>query len=137
MRAEHTPRFSDLLRRARSAAGLTQEDLAEAAGVSARAISNLERGINRVPHKYTRELLADALALTEEERAQWASACQIRTRRPADSAASASRMDPENLTRSPPIPGTRLFGRESDTERVVERLRSPGVRLVTISGTGG
>lgn len=38
--------FADLLRRLRAAARLTQEELAEAAGISPRSVSDLERGIN-------------------------------------------------------------------------------------------
>src|SRR2546430_2465714 len=43
--------FAGLLRQLRAEAGLTQEELAEAAGVSPRAVSNLERSINRTAHK--------------------------------------------------------------------------------------
>ena len=39
--------FAELLKRLRTDAGLTQEDLAARAGVSPRAISDLERGINK------------------------------------------------------------------------------------------
>ena len=45
--------FAGLLRRLRAGARLTQEELAAAAGVSARSVSNLERGINRTAHKDT------------------------------------------------------------------------------------
>jgi tetratricopeptide (TPR) repeat protein/transcriptional regulator with XRE-family HTH domain len=55
--------FAGLLRQLRAEAGLTQEELAEAAGVSPRSVSNLERGINRTAHKDTAQLLADALGL--------------------------------------------------------------------------
>jgi tetratricopeptide (TPR) repeat protein/transcriptional regulator with XRE-family HTH domain len=51
------------LRQLRAEAGLTQEELAEAAGVSLRSVSNLERGINRTAHKDTAQLLAGALGL--------------------------------------------------------------------------
>jgi transcriptional regulator with XRE-family HTH domain len=53
-----------LLRRLRTDAGLTQEELAEAAGVSTRSVSDLERGINLTARKDTARLLADALGLT-------------------------------------------------------------------------
>src|SRR5215468_1015489 len=56
--------FAGLLRRLRAEARLTQEELAAAAGVSARSVSNLERGINRTAHKDTAVLLAGALGLT-------------------------------------------------------------------------
>ncbi|MGH2411673.1 MAG: helix-turn-helix domain-containing protein, partial [Chloroflexota bacterium] len=57
-----TPSFAQVLRRGRQALGLTQEELAERASVSWRAISDLERGVKR-PRKDTVALLADALAL--------------------------------------------------------------------------
>ena len=53
--------FAGLLRRLRAEAKLTQEELAAAAGVSPRSVSNLERGINRTAHKDTAVLLAGAL----------------------------------------------------------------------------
>src|SRR5436190_1211089 len=44
-------------------AQLTQEELAEAASVSPRSVSDLERGINRTARRDTALLLADALGL--------------------------------------------------------------------------
>src|SRR5215216_13944 len=55
--------FAALLRRHRVATGLSQEALAERAGLSARAISDLERGARRAPYRETVRLLADALDL--------------------------------------------------------------------------
>ena len=52
MVAEPALSFAWLLRRLRAGARLTQEELA-AAGVSARSVSNLERGVNRTAHKDT------------------------------------------------------------------------------------
>jgi transcriptional regulator with XRE-family HTH domain len=70
--------FAGLLRQLRAEAGLTQEELAEAAGVSPRSVSNLERGINRTAHKDTAQLLADALSLTAPVRAQFVLAARGR-----------------------------------------------------------
>ena len=53
--------FGALLRRLRLAAGLTQEGLAERAGVSAGAVSDLERNPTRLPRLDSVALLADAL----------------------------------------------------------------------------
>jgi transcriptional regulator with XRE-family HTH domain len=61
--AEPPGPFADALRRLRAAAGLTQEALAGAAGLSSRAISDLERGMVTAPHKDTVRLLAEALHL--------------------------------------------------------------------------
>src|SRR5437868_10537763 len=60
--------FGDLLRRHRAAAGLTQEELAERAGVSIRTIGDLERGVSTSPHRDTIGLLAQALELTGDRR---------------------------------------------------------------------
>src|SRR5215470_8893910 len=65
----HPLPFSAVLKRKRLARGLTQEDLAERAGLSARAISDLERGVSTAPRKETLRLLADALQLSDDERA--------------------------------------------------------------------
>jgi len=60
--------FGGLLRQLRTRAGLTQEELAEAAGLSPRSVSDLERGINRTARKDTAGLLADALGMAEPAR---------------------------------------------------------------------
>jgi transcriptional regulator with XRE-family HTH domain len=56
--------FGSLLRQLRTEARLTQEELAEAARLSPRSVSDLERGISRTARKDTAGLLADALSLT-------------------------------------------------------------------------
>ena len=55
--------FADLLGQLRAEAGLTQEKLAEAAGLGLRTVSDLERGAHRTAHQDTARLLADALGL--------------------------------------------------------------------------
>jgi tetratricopeptide (TPR) repeat protein/transcriptional regulator with XRE-family HTH domain len=63
--------FAGLLRRLRTEARLTQEELAEASGVSLRSVSDLERGRVTVPQKDTIRLLADALRLIGPVRAEF------------------------------------------------------------------
>jgi transcriptional regulator with XRE-family HTH domain len=63
--------FASLLRQYRQVAGLTQEELAERAHLSREAIGALERGDRRTPHKETIDLLAEALALSGPERAEF------------------------------------------------------------------
>jgi predicted ATPase/transcriptional regulator with XRE-family HTH domain len=60
--------FGEVLRRLRSGAALSQEALAERAGLSKRGISDLERGARQAPRLETVRLLADALALGEADR---------------------------------------------------------------------
>src|SRR5215472_6717759 len=57
-----------LLRRHRRAAGLTLEELAEASGVSARAISDMERGRTRAPQRRTLQSLVGALGVAPPDR---------------------------------------------------------------------
>ena len=61
--------FGPRLRRFREAAGLTQEELASRANLSVKAISSLERGVRRRPYPHTLRSLAEALGLSEDERA--------------------------------------------------------------------
>ena len=61
--------FAGLLRQLRAEAKLTQEELAEAAGLSPRSVSDLERGVTRTAHKDTALLMAGALGLAEPARA--------------------------------------------------------------------
>jgi transcriptional regulator with XRE-family HTH domain len=60
--------FGALLKRHRLTAGLTQEEMAERAGISARAVSDLERGGGRTPRLETVGLLAAGLGLSAEQR---------------------------------------------------------------------
>src|ERR1700691_3140620 len=57
--------FAGLVRQLRREVKLTQEELAEAAGLSPRAVSDLERGINRTARKTTAVQLASALGLAD------------------------------------------------------------------------
>ena len=55
--------FAAALRAARHGAGLTLEELAEASGVSVRALSDMERGRALGPQGRTVTLIAEALKL--------------------------------------------------------------------------
>src|SRR5919109_5663669 len=99
--------FGELLKRYRVAAGLSQEALAERAGLSARAISDLERGARRVPRHETVDQLATALALLPAARTRLEAAV-VRWRAPAPL--------PEQPADRPgcwlPVPLTSLLGRD-------------------------
>ena len=81
--------FGGLLRQLRAKAGLTQEGLAEAAALSPRSVSDLERGINRTARKDTAELLAGALGLDGPARPLFVAAA--RGRAPAEEVLAALR----------------------------------------------
>lgn len=122
--------FAQLLRRHRQRACLTQEELAERANVSVRAISDLERGAKQGPHRTTVELLAAALGLSADERAVLDGSVR-RTRGPLRAVPVAP------LSRSKPTPLTPLVGRRRDVEEAVHLIRWGGVRLLTLTGPGG
>ena len=91
---EPTASFGTLLRQHRLRAGLTQEALAERAGVSLRALQYLERSAGR-PQRDTTRRLADALALTPEHRALFEHAGAPAPRKRAASGRPAvDQMDP-------------------------------------------
>jgi transcriptional regulator with XRE-family HTH domain len=69
--AESPVTFAALLRSLRTEAGLTQEQLACAATISVRTVSDLERGINLTARRDTRKLLADALNLAGPAREEF------------------------------------------------------------------
>ena len=118
--------FGERLRRLREAAGLTQEALAERAGLSVQAIGALETGKRRRPYPHTVAALADALGLGEGERAALAEA-----RRPVVSSAAATLPPPP-----PPRPAP-LVGREEEVRAIVTRLHAGADRLLTLTGPGG
>ena len=68
MNTSPSPSFGVLLRQYRRTAGLTQEELAERAGLGRATIDSLERGTRQAPRKETVALLAEALQLSEGER---------------------------------------------------------------------
>ncbi len=72
------PTFAVLLKQLRAEARLTQEELAHAAGLSPRSISDLERGISRTARKDTALLLADALAIEGSARTKFVAAARGR-----------------------------------------------------------
>ena len=119
--------FGATLRRLRLAAGLTQEALAERAGLSAKALSDLERRPDRLPRLTTVALLADALRLEPADRQAFLAAGQPGGASPPGS----------GLPRVP----TPLFGRDGVVAAVAEVVRRAdgpgGSRLVTLAGPGG
>lgn len=132
--ASRRQEFGALLRRYRLAANLTQEDLAERANVSVHTISNLERGAPHRPRPDTRYLLADALGLTDDERATFLAAARPA---PASLPAAGPRETEEEVHfRAPALP-TPLIGRASAVSAACDLLSQPEVRLLTLVGPPG
>lgn len=137
--------LGERLRWLRAAAGLTQDELAERSGVSARSISNLERGLPHAPRRDTISRLADALDLAPGERAALLAAVR-RSRAsgqlPAAAPLNAStgnndRPGPVMAAAPIPVPPTSLIGRDEEIASVSALLRRPNIRLVTLIGPAG
>ena len=118
--------FGSLLRSLRTAAGLTQEELAEAARVSYRSISDLERGVSRSPRRDTARLLADALGLSGDDRARFEAAARGRLRangnvvhRPLPAGIAAA-------TRTLPRDIASFTGREAEIETILAAVTGAG-----------
>jgi tetratricopeptide (TPR) repeat protein/transcriptional regulator with XRE-family HTH domain len=137
--------FAGLLRQLRSEAQLTQEELAEAASLSPRSVSDLERGINRTAHKDTALLLAGALGLAEPVRGLFVAAA--RGKAPADDVLAARQQDAPGAfaaaaTRSLPRDIGSFTGREPELARLLAALGTaaaggPAVGIHAIDGMAG
>src|SRR5215475_2248571 len=84
--------FGATLRRQRITAGLSQQELAERAGLSVAAVAALERGRRRRPHPGTVRSLAAALGLPVEARAELLEAAAGAREAPAGLAAERPRL---------------------------------------------
>jgi transcriptional regulator with XRE-family HTH domain len=123
--AESVVSFAGLLRQFRTEARLTQEELAEAAGVSPRSVSDLERGINRTARKDTAVLLADAFSLTGQVRELFVAAARGRAPAAEVLAAKSDRTGGGSaavVTRSLPRDIGGFTGRDPEMARLLGTL---------------
>jgi transcriptional regulator with XRE-family HTH domain len=134
--------FAGLLRQLRGEAKLTQEELAAAAGLSLRAVSDLERGINRTARKDTAVLLAGALGIAGSAGVVFVEAARGRT--PAADVLTARRRPGQRPAGAMPrlwnIPARNLTftGREGLLAAVRERLQAGHAAVVqALYGMGG
>ncbi|HEX3269332.1 MAG TPA: helix-turn-helix domain-containing protein, partial [Ktedonobacterales bacterium] len=129
--------FGSRFRDARRNVGLTQDELAERAGVSVDTISNIERGVAHIPHPKTLHLLAKALCLTPQEQDAFFAAARAMRGALAAVDASATADEPPSPAHRIPLPPTPLIGRDGDLATLKRLLDDPPLRLLTLTGTGG
>jgi tetratricopeptide (TPR) repeat protein/transcriptional regulator with XRE-family HTH domain len=132
--AEPPVTFAALLRRLRTEARLTQEDLAEASGVRPRSISDLERGVSVSPQRETIRRLADALKLSEVVRAQFEAIARGRVFAAATEAAAVG--GAAAATRTLPRDVASFTGRQQELEQLAQAAAGAG-RVVGIHAIGG
>src|SRR5829696_3469434 len=128
--------FGDLLRRHRVLGGMSQEELAERARLSARAISDLERGVKRTPRRDIVQLLAEALELSGETRRAFVTAAREpaarRTPRPAPHGPTGGFLGA--------VPEGSLIGREAELlviQAQIGAVVEGSGRLLAVAGEPG
>ena len=102
-----------LLRQLRVEAGMTQDELADATGMSPRTISDLERGVNLTARRDTAGLLADGLGLAGPERERFLAVSRGR-QAPAEPSSRASAAVASNVTWLEQTTSTAFVGRERE-----------------------
>lgn len=115
-------------------AGLTQEELAERAGVSVRGLRKLERGLVERPHRRTLEALTIGLALSEEAGQQLVDFYRGGSRGPLAAAGRRARVVPRQL----PAPPPHLVGRSAELDQLDQLTSSAGgSSAAVVVGTAG
>ena len=130
--------FAGLLRRLRDDAGLTQEELAAAATLSPRSVSDLERGVNLTARHDTARLLAGALGLSGPQRALFEAAA--RGRLPAGEVLTAGEGAAAAATRTLPRDIASFTGRSAELAQLAGAVTGAavaGVGVVGIHAIGG
>ena len=125
--------FGRLLKQYRSEQLLTQEELADRAGISPRSIRAAEQGESR-PQKGTAQRLATALGLEQEALTEFLAAAFPTPRRmtAGPERFSAATQSPEQFN-----PPTSFIGRSTELAAVVALLQRDDVHLLTLTGPGG
>jgi transcriptional regulator with XRE-family HTH domain len=130
------PTFGSVLRKLRTNARLTQQELAERANVSVEAIGTLERGARTRPRRDTVELLVRALQLSPEQTALLAGAIRVADPSQRSAPVLRPRADAPSAAPHDPAPElTSFVGRERECAEIASVLDRH--HLVTIVGSGG
>ena len=109
--------FGALVRRHRLAAGLSQEELADRAALSVRAIANMERGRTTRPHRHSVHSLADALGLLEPDRLALDRASHAAAAEPAAGPAPPTAAG-HGVPRELPAPVWHFIGRKAELNQL-------------------
>jgi non-specific serine/threonine protein kinase len=127
------PYFGARIQKLRQSAGLTQEELAERAGLTAAGVSALERGHRRRPHPHTVRALAAGLGLPEA----YLTTLLVAAREGASGAITPTLAGVDgSLAPAPlPVPLTSFVGRQHVSAELQRLLRT--TRLLTLTGVGG
>jgi predicted ATPase/transcriptional regulator with XRE-family HTH domain len=125
-----------LIRTRRVSARLTQEELAEKAGISVRTISDIERGLRRSVYRDTAERLAEALEVGSVEKEDFILVARGRGEGYEPGLRLGPRVASSGRNRVP-VPPTPLIGRERELEMLLGAFREGSIRSISLTGPGG
>ncbi|HYO49040.1 MAG TPA: helix-turn-helix domain-containing protein, partial [Chloroflexia bacterium] len=143
--------FGKWLRERRESLDMTREDLAEKVSCARVTIAKIEHGERR-PSRQVAERLAESLALPPEQHAaflRWARGMAVVPGLPGITAGAEPAVEKvptspteQHVQAAPPadhLPAspTSFIGREREVAALLDRLRSEGVRLLTLTGPPG
>ena len=128
--------FGARVRKLRVAAGWTQAELAEQAGISERTVSDLERGLRGAVYPATARQLAASLGVSSADLPAFLLEARGQTEGPTELSAEIGAVPGAHRARVP-APLTRMLGRESELAICLAMIRDPDMRLLTLVGPGG
>jgi predicted ATPase/DNA-binding XRE family transcriptional regulator len=133
--------FGEWVRRRRKGLDITQQELARRVGCSVSAIFKIEADQRR-PSLQVAELLADNLQISPEQRPSF---IKIARQQKAVTALDSIQPLPEPIPQSAsnrhhgqlPLPPSPIIGREHEISMLLQQLKDPACRLLTLTGPGG
>jgi predicted ATPase/transcriptional regulator with XRE-family HTH domain len=133
--------FGNWVRRRRKSLDLTQEELAQRVGCSASLIFKIESDERR-PSRQIAALLVEHLEIPPDQRDLFLKvARQEKSIDKLDSLSPPSMPKPASISRpiqsNLPLPLTPLIGREHELRAIIQQLKNPACRLLTLTGLGG
>lgn len=124
-----------LIRKRRASARLTQEELAEKAGISVRTISDIERGLRRFVYQDTAQRLAEALGVDDADKEDFLSVARGRAELFEPGLIPEPRLS--SVRNRVPVPPTPLIGREREMQMLLGTFRDGSIRSTSLTGPGG
>jgi predicted ATPase/transcriptional regulator with XRE-family HTH domain len=128
--------FGELILRHRLVTGLSQRELAHRAGLSERAVRDLERGATTRPRRHSVRVIAEALGLADAERAAFLAAVGPSPAISQPISGGPGGAVPVPLFTGPEAP-QELIGRAGELWALLDLVMGGRYRIITVTGPGG